>query len=194
MGRATEAIDNNLTLDKEQSALSRLKRELLDVLSPARAAANSFQSEVKASLAEIRAETRGGSPLYGTRQRLRRSRLGICATGSPKDGRCPKPHRKQGGCDEELQDGGRSHNARRRHRSIRRKDRYRSQGGFQLRFGQGLRGTPDRSQESRAAIGLFVFSRTTAPVGQETLLRHGNDIFSSGTARIFNPTSTSKQR
>jgi hypothetical protein len=28
-----------------------------------------------------------------------------------------------------------------------------------------------------AAIGLFVFSRTTAPVGQETLLRHGNDIF-----------------
>ena len=32
VNRATEAIDNNLTLDDENSALFRLKRELVDIL------------------------------------------------------------------------------------------------------------------------------------------------------------------
>jgi len=54
IGKATSAIDENLTLDKQQSALSRLKRELLDVLDRHENQANAFQSEVKASLAEIR--------------------------------------------------------------------------------------------------------------------------------------------
>jgi hypothetical protein len=56
MKKATEAIANNLTLDKEESALARLRRELVDVLNRHEQQANAFQSVVKTTLAGISAK------------------------------------------------------------------------------------------------------------------------------------------
>jgi hypothetical protein len=177
MGRATEAIDNNLTLDKEQSALSRLKRELLDVLSRHEQQANSFQSEVKASLAEIRAkrEEAARSTVHG--RDFEDLVWEFVQREAQKMGDVPNHTGSKVGAMRNCKMGdavitlGEDTAASGEKIVIEAKE----DSSYDLAKACVEIQTARKNRE--AAIGLFVFSRTTAPIGQETLLRHGNDIF-----------------
>lgn len=177
MGRATEAIDNNLTLDKEQSALSRLKRELLDVLSRHEQQANSFQSEVKASLAEIRAKREEAARSTTHGRDFEDLVWEFVQREAQKMGDVPNHTGSKVGAMRNCKMGdavialGEDTAASGEKIVIEAKE----DSSYDLAKACVEIQTARKNRE--AAIGLFVFSRTTAPLGQEPLLRHGNDIF-----------------
>ena len=177
MQKATEAIDNNLTLDKEQSALARLRRELVDVLKKHENQASAFQSDVKSALAEIRTkrEDAARSTLKGRDFETavwefvqnEAQRLGDVPE---QTGTTPGAKRacKVGDCVVTL---GEDCAAAGEKIVVEAKNA----AGYDLsKAGQELL----IARENRAAsIGVFVFAKGVAPLGQEPILRQGSDVF-----------------
>ena len=177
MGKATDAIDNNLTLDKEESALSRLKRELLEVLHRQEQQANSFQSEVKASLAEMRVkrEEAARSTIHG--KEFEQLVWEFVQREAQKSGDVPDHTGNRTGAIRNCKIGdmvitlGEDTAAAGERIVVEAKE------DFSYDLAEACAEMQSARKNREAAIGVFVFSRTTAPVGQEPLLRHGNDIF-----------------
>jgi ABC-type transporter Mla subunit MlaD len=174
---ASDSIDKNLTLDDSESALARLRKELIDTLKDAQEQAAGFQSDVKIALAEMKTKR---EEAFRTTTHGRTFEDEICALAEREAQRTGDiPFRtgsttgsirncKKGdlvielGCEntaagakfvmEAKEDGSYDFAAARAEIEMARKNR-------------------------EANIGIFVFSKRTAPSTMEPLFRQGDDIF-----------------
>jgi hypothetical protein len=171
-----EQIGKNLTLDDESSALARLRRELLATIEQIARNNVEFQAQVREALARLdgRKREQARAPRHGLEfeQRLgtllaeEASRLGDLheatgdTTGTIKQ--C-----KRG--DYVIELGAESAAA---HARIvwEAKDKQ----AYSLRA--ALAEIDEARRNRQAQVGVFVFSRATAPEGLESLQRHGSDI------------------
>lgn len=171
------AIHSHLSLDDENSALARLRRELTGILDKQTETNQKFQEEVKTTLSALqsrRAEadrsTRHGvlfeDAVYCVlQQEIQRAgdiitRTGH-STGSIKN--C-----KIGDAVVELGPESAAPGARFVVEAKEKADYQLAAAREELRLARDNRG---------AQIGLFVFSRKSAPAGTEPLIRYGNDVF-----------------
>jgi hypothetical protein len=173
----TKAINSNLTLDSEDAALARLRRELLDILKRHEDRAFAFQSEVTAALGAMKArrEEAARSTTHGREfesatvefvehEAARAGDIGIATgncTGAVK-------YCKVGDAVVEL--GPDSAAPGEKFVIEAKEDK-----SFDL---NKARTEIETARKNRSAsVGVFVFSKKTAPVGQEPFLRLGSDIF-----------------
>jgi len=177
LGEATDAINNNLSLDKEGSALGRLRREVVEILERHEAQATSFQREVTCTLEAMKARreeslrsTAHGQEFqdvvfeFAQREAERAGDLATCTgntTGAIKN--CKK--------GDALIELGPECAAAGESFVIEAKE----DATYDL---NKARVEIESARKNRqASVGLFVFSRRTAPAGQDSFLRYGNDIF-----------------
>jgi hypothetical protein len=177
LDEATNAINNNLTLDVEDSALARLKRELVDILKSHQEQATSFQIDVTSALEAMKARREESlrSTAHGRQfedvvvefvQREAEKAADITtATGSTTGAikGC-----KVGDATVELGPDCIAQGAR---FVIEAKEH----ASYDI---NKARAEIERARKNReASVGIFVFSKKTAPANQEPLLRYGNDVF-----------------
>jgi hypothetical protein len=169
------AIHDNLTLDNDQSALSRLRKEIVTVLEGQVEKNRAFQEEVKVALATITAKrgeahsTHHGLGFEAALEEFVQRECQKCgdlleATGN-KFGLL---QRKIG--DFVLELGPDNVAAKARIVIEAKEDK-----GYDLKKSQ-LEIEEGRKNRD-AKVGLFVYSRLTAPEGIESLSRVGNDVF-----------------
>ncbi len=177
LNQATNAINNNLTLDREEAALARLRRELLDILKRHEDQASTFQTEVTAALEGMKARREEASRTtthghqfedvvvgFVEHQAARAGDLTI-ATGNTTG---EIKYCKVGDAVVEL--GPDCAAAGERFVVEAKEDN-----SFDLNRARAEIETARKNRQ--ASVGLFVFSKKTAPLGQETFFRMGNDIF-----------------
>jgi hypothetical protein len=175
--KATNAINANLTLDQEGSGLARLRRELVEILSRHENRANSFQVEVTAALEAMKARRQEAlrSTAHGrdfedvtvefVQQEAQRSNDIPSATGATTGN---IKWSKVGDAVVEL--GPECAAAGEKFVVEAKEDA--TYDIFKARA------EIETARQNRGAVaGLFIFSRKTAPGGQEALMRHGNDVF-----------------
>jgi hypothetical protein len=174
---AQKRISAEFSLDTGDSALARMRKELLEVLEQHRRDASTFQQEVRSALAEMTARkeeaarsTTHGNVFEEEMFRVLRDlsqKAGDLATAT---GNTTGQIRncKVGDVVIEL---GPEHMAAGSRMVIEAKD----SGAYDL---ARARDEIEVARKNRNAdIGIFVFSRRTAPEGLESLTRYGNDIF-----------------
>jgi hypothetical protein len=174
---AESAIHGNLTLDDETSSLARLKRELVNLLETQTKKNQEFQEEVKVAIATIVAKkeaaaqtTRHGlafeQALFAFLQdhcRQTGDLAEFCGNSTGLIKNC-----KKGDCLVEL---GPEHAAAGAKICLEAKEVQ----GFDLR--QARAEIEEGRKNRNAQIGLFVYSKKTAPEGIETICRFGDDVF-----------------
>lgn len=174
--RTQKQISSEFSLDADGSALARMKRELLDVLDKHKKDNTDFQQEVRTALADMtaRKEEAARSTIHGNvfEEELFRvlqdvsQKSGDIATSTGNTTGQIK-NCKVGDVVIEL---GPEHVAAGTKIVIEAKD----SGSYDIaKARQEIEvGRKNRGSE----IGIFVFSRQTAPEGLEILTRYGNDI------------------
>jgi hypothetical protein len=172
----SEQIGKNLTLDDDSSSLSRLKRELLGTIEQLTKSNVEFQSQMREALARLDARKREGAqtPRHGVEfeEHLgallgeEAQRLGDVheatgeTTGSIK--LCKKG-------DHVIELGADSAAA-----NARIVWEAKEKASYSLRA--ALEEIAEARRNRQAQVGVFVFSRKTAPEGLESLRRYGSDI------------------
>jgi hypothetical protein len=171
-----KAIDGHLSLDNEDSALARLKRELLNLLNKQGKTNQEFQEEVKGTLREMvaRKEEAARSTRHGITfeevvfECLQREaqRVGDIATHvGNTTGRIK--NRKWGDCVIELGPDSAAPDAK---VVVEAKE----EAKYTLK---AAREEIESARKNRdAQIGLFIFSKKTAPEGIDPLARYGHDV------------------
>jgi hypothetical protein len=179
LAAASDQIGKNLTLDDENSALARLKRELEGTIQRLVRDNIEFQSQVREAIARI--DTRRKEDALSPRHGLDfEARLGALLAAEAH--RCGDVHEATGGqhgliknCkvgDHVIELGLESAAA---HARVvwEAKDKR----------GMTVRAALDELAEARrnrqAQVGVFVFSKATAPEGLTSLQRHGSDILAA---------------
>jgi hypothetical protein len=176
LAATSEKIGKDLTLDDEGSALSRLKRELLGTIEQLGKSNVEFQTQVREAMARLdtRKKEEARTPRHGVtfEERLgallseEAQRLGDIyeATGDTTGAirACKKG-------DYVMQLGADSAAA---HARIVWEAKEKQ--AYPLRA--ALEEIDEARRNRQAQVGVFVFSRKTAPEGIETLQRHGSDI------------------
>jgi len=174
---AKNAIDQHLTLDNDVSSLSRVRRELITILDRHEEQAKSFQTDVTATLEAMKArkEESFRSTAHGgvfedlvvkliCSEAQKSGDVGTATgqmTGSLK-------YCKIGDATVEL--GPDCAAAGEKFVVEAKEDR-----SYDLNNARSEIETARKNRE--ATVGLFVFSKKTAPLGLQSLLRFGNDIF-----------------
>ncbi len=176
VSEAQRTITSEFSLDEENSALARLKREMLKLLEDHREADRKFQEEVKVALKAMvtRREEAARSTTHGLAfedavfEHLQREaqRLGDVATSVGETTGQIK-NCKVGDCLIELSPESAAPGAK---IVIEAKEK----AGYQLATAREEIETARRNRD--AQVGLFIFSRTSAPEGLEPLARFGNDV------------------
>ena len=170
-------INDSLTLDNPQSALGRLRREITDILERHEQQAKSFQIDVTSTLETMKAKREEAlrSTTHGLdfqdavydfvqreAQRQNDIPMATCnSTGAIK-------YCKVGDAVIELSGDSAASGQR---IVIEAKE----DASYDLAKARVEIETARKNRE--ALVGVFVFSSKTAPKGQETLLRHGDDVF-----------------
>ena len=173
----SRAIHTNLTLDEEQSSLSRLKRELLGILDKHNQLNSVFQEEVKVALAQIQARRA---------EAARSTRHGVAF----EDALCEFVERcAQGQGDIARRTGattGLIKNCKIGDLVLELGPESAAPGASIVieakeRVGCDLAAARAEIEQARknrdAGVGLFVFSKQTAPAGIDEVTRHGSDVF-----------------
>ncbi len=174
---ATNAIHTNLTLDEEGSALARLKRELVEILKSHQEQATSFHNDVTSALESMKARREESlrSTAHGREfeevvvefAQREAEKAGDITTATGNTTGAIK-NCKVGDATVEL---GPDCIAQGTSFVVEAKEH----ASYDI---NKARAEIDTARKNRgASIGLFVFSKKTAPVNQESLLRFGNDIF-----------------
>jgi hypothetical protein len=177
LNEATDAINNNLTLDLEGSALARLKRELVEILKSHQEQATTFQIDVTSALEAMKARRAESfrSTTHGRQfedvvfefVQHEAEKAGDIASATGNSTGAIK-NCKVGDATVELGPECVAEGAR---FVVEAKEH----GSYDMKK---AREEIDRARKNRAAsVGLFVFSKDTAPANQEPFLRYGNDIF-----------------
>jgi hypothetical protein len=172
----SEQIGKNLTLDDDESALARLRRELLGTIDQLTRNNAEFQSQLREALARLdtRKREEARTPTHGVafEERLgailafEAQRLGDLYEATGETTGAIKLCRKG---DHVVQLGAESAAA---HARIvwEAKEKL----SYSLRAALEEIGEARRNRQ--AQVGVFVFSRKTAPEGLESLQRHGCDV------------------
>lgn len=174
---AQETITKEFSLDEEKSALARLKRELLTLLEKERETNQKFQEEVKTSLQAMvtrrkeadRSTTHGLDFEAAVNEFLQHEsqKVGDIATASGHTTGLIK-NCKVGDCVIELGPDSAAPGAR---ITVEVKEKE----GYTL---ADAREEIEIARKNRdAQVGMFVFSKRTAPKGIEGLFRLGHDVF-----------------
>ena len=175
--QTNSTINNHLSLDDDDSALSRLKREMFQLLSDQREINQKFQEEVKTALQvmvarkqEAERSTQHGlvfeEAVYEKIQHEAQKTNDIATATGNKTGLIK--NNKVGDCVIEL---GPESSAPGSQIVIEAKEN----ATYQL---SDARDEIEIARKNRGAqIGLFVFSKRTAPQGIDPFLRYGDDIF-----------------
>jgi hypothetical protein len=171
-----EQIGKNLTLDDEASALARLKRELLGTIEQIAKSNVEFQSQVREALARIdtRKREEAVTPRHGVRfeERLgallgeEAQRLGDVHEATGETTGAIKLCKKG---DHVVELGAESAAA---HARVVWEAKEKQ--SYSLRA--ALAEIDEARRNRQAQVGVFVFSRKTAPEGLESLQRHGSDV------------------
>jgi hypothetical protein len=172
----SEQIGKNLTLDDEASALARLKRELLGTIEQIAKGNVEFQTQVREALARL--DTRKREEARTTRHGVEfEERLGALLADEAQ--RLGDVHEATGETtgsiklckkgDHVIELGSESAAA---HARVvwEAKDKQ----AYSLRA--ALAEIDEARRNRQAQVGVFVFSRQTAPEGLESLQRHGSDV------------------
>jgi hypothetical protein len=173
----SQAINRHLTLDDEQSALARLKREVMTILSAHAEVNSKFQEDVKIALGQMLAKRE--ESLRSTRHGVEFEKV-VCEfiereaqhAGDIAERTGDKTglirNRKYGDCVIELGPDSAAPGAK---IVVEAKE----EGSYSL---PAAREEIDNARKNREAqVGLFVFSRKTAPDGLDGFARYGNDVF-----------------
>ena len=175
--QTNSTINNHLSLDDDDSALARLKREMFQLLADQRETNQKFQEEVKTALQvmvarkqEAERSTRHGlefeEAVYEKIQFEAQKTNDIATSTGNKTGLIK--NNKVGDCVIEL---GPESSAPGSCIVIEAKEK----GSYQL---ADAREEIEVARKNRGAqIGLFIFSKRTAPQGIDPFLRYGDDIF-----------------
>ncbi len=176
LANTSATIDKNLTLDDEQSALSRLKREIHGAIDGLVRKNDDFHSEVRETLARLdsrRAEA-ARSTTHGTA--FEDQLIGLLTTESQKFGDVCEAtgntigaikNCKVGDCVIEFGPESQAPGVRVVWESKEDKSYDLKRALAEL----------DRARKNRhAQIGVFVFSQSTAPAGLATFNRYGSDV------------------
>jgi hypothetical protein len=172
---AQRTITSEFSLDSENSCLSRLKRELVDILAVNERKNQQFQEEVKVSLAKIvtTREAAERSPRHGMEFETAVCEYLARETQPAGDIAFPTAHTtglikncKVGDCVIELGPDSAAPGAK---IVVEAKE----EAGYTL---ARAREEIEMARKNRGAEwGLFVFSKKTAPTGLESFQRYGND-------------------
>jgi hypothetical protein len=176
LSATSEQIGKNLTLDDESSSLARLKRELVGTIDELAKSNVEFQSQVREAIARL--DTRKREEARTTRHGIAfEERLGALlhdeaqrlgdlfeATGDTTGAikQC-----KKGDCVIELGTESAAAHARVVWEAKEKQ-------AYTLRA--ALEEIEEARRNRQAQVGVFVFSRKTAPEGLESLQRHGTDV------------------
>ncbi|MHC4473291.1 MAG: coiled-coil domain-containing protein [Planctomycetota bacterium] len=174
---AQERISSEFTLDSEESALARMRRDLLEVLTAQREANARFQEEVKTALAAMQArreEARRGTA-HGAEfeeevflfLQYECQRAGEVATHTGHTtGRIK--HCKVGDAVIELGPDSAASGA---------KIVVEAKEDASVTLAKAREEIETARKNRGAEVGLYVFSRLTAPEGLAPLARYGSDVF-----------------
>ena len=176
--RAQSTITREFSLDEEASSLARMKRELVAILKSHNESNSAFQEEVKVALATMaarRAEaersTRHGLVFEDAVCEFVERRAQQCGDIATRTG-CNTgliKNNKKGDCVVELSPDSAAPGAR---VVVEAKE----EAGYTM---AKARAEIESARENRGAqVGLFVFSKRTAPTGvDEGVFHFGNDVF-----------------
>jgi hypothetical protein len=172
----SEQIGKNLTLDDDTSALSRLKRELQGTLDVIAEKNSAFQSEVRATLSALQArrEEAARSTQHG---HTFEEQLGeVLVQEAQRQGDLPEATGSSTGLIKNCKIGdyvvelGPDSAAPGARITWEAKDDQ----SYDLK--RALAEIEEARKNRQAQIGVFVFSKSTAPVGQQPFSRYGNDL------------------
>jgi hypothetical protein len=176
LSATSEQIGKNLTLDDDASPLSRLKRELLGTIEQLAKSNVEFQSQVREALAKLDTRKREGARTtrHGVEfeERLgallgeEAQRLGDLHEATGETTGAIKLCKKG---DHVIELGADSAAA-----NARIVWEAKEKQAYSLRA--ALAEIDEARRNRQAQVGVFVFSRTTAPEGLESLQRHGSDV------------------
>lgn len=171
------AIEDHLSLDDEDSALARLKRELLNLLETQRDQNQKFQEEVKVSLQAM---------LARKQEAARSTRHGVDFEAAVLELISAEAHRSGDVFTATGTSVGRIKNCKKGDGTLELGPESVSPGArivveAKEDASYQLKKAMDELEEARknrdAAVGLFVFSRKTAPASLESVFRVGDDVF-----------------
>jgi hypothetical protein len=173
----TKAINSNLTLDSEDAALARLRRELLDILKRHEDRASAFQTEVTSALEAMKARreeaarsTAHGREFEGVTVEFVEREAGRAGDIATATGRCGGSIRYCKVGDAVVELGPDSAAPGEKFVVEAKEDK-----SIDL---NKARTEIEMARKNRdASVGVFVFSKKTAPIAQEPLLRLGHDVF-----------------
>jgi hypothetical protein len=170
-------IAGHLSLDDDESALARLKRELLGLMETQRDQNQKFQEDVKLALQAMLARKQEAARSTRHGIDFEAAALELIAVESQKTGDIFTPTGNSVGriknCkkgDGTLELGPESAAAGARIVIEAKED-----AGYQLK--QACEEIEAARKNRDAEIGLFVYSRKTAPAGIESIFRVGDDVF-----------------
>jgi len=176
LSATSEQIGKNLTLDDDASPLSRLKRELLGTIEQLTKSNVEFQSQVREALAKLDTRKREGARTtrHGVEfeERLgallgeEAQRLGDLHEATGETTGAIKLCKKG---DHVIELGADSAAA-----NARIVWEAKEKQSYSLR--SALAEIDEARRNRQAQVGVFVFSRKTAPDGLESLQRHGSDV------------------
>lgn len=174
---AKAAIDANLTLDSDESALSRLKRELVAILESHEAKVQTFQTSVQAALEAMKAQRAEAARSTQHGNKFEDVLADYIENEARKSGDIPERTGTKTGMVKNSKVGdvivelGADCAAAGERFVIEAKEK----AGYTL--ADAVVEINTARQNRKACVGVFVFSKKTAPAGMESLLRQGNDIF-----------------
>ena len=176
LSATSDQIGKNLTLDDDASPLSRLKRELLGTIEQLTKSNVEFQSQVREALAKLDTRKREGARTtrHGVEfeERLgallgeEAQRLGDLHEATGETTGAIKLCKKG---DHVIELGADSAAA-----NARIVWEAKEKQSYSLR--SALAEIDEARRNRQAQVGVFVFSRKTAPEGLESLQRHGSDV------------------
>ena len=172
----SEQIDRNLTLDDDKSALSRLKRELMGTLDTMVEKNSAFQAEVRATLSALQArrEEAARSTQHG---HTFEEQLGqVLVIEAQRQGDLPESTGSSTGVIKNCKIGdyvvelGLDSAAP----GVRIAWEAKDDQSYDLK--RALGEIEQARKNRQAQVGVFVFSKNAAPVGQQPFGRYGHDL------------------
>jgi hypothetical protein len=171
-----EQIGKNLTLDDEASALARLKRELLGTIEQIAKSNVEFHAQVREALARLDARKReeARTPRHGV---AFEERLGaLLAEEAQRLGDVHEATGETTGVIKQCKKGDHVVELGAESAAANARVVWEAKDKQQYSLRAALAEIDEARRNRQAQVGVFVFSRKTAPEGIESLQRHGSDV------------------
>jgi len=171
-----EKIGKNLTLDDETSALARLRRELMATVEQIARGNVEFQAQVREALARLdtRKHEQARAPRHGI---VFEARLGeLLAAEAQRLGDVHEATGETTGAIKLCKKGDHVVSLGAESAAANARVVWEAKDKQQFSLRAALAEIDEARRNRQAQVGVFVFSRETAPAGLEALQRHGSDV------------------